>query len=156
MSNQTKDGNSSCSESTTEVFFEMLGLPSMDFGDISSAPEDDERNGDEKKCELDLTEPLTIDCNCRSLPPSRQRKLDYQQSVVSLLNVPTRCSRYHHKPSAVAAFLIENLITASMCQSLIQLAEESSSTGFHYVKQASHTDDKGKNEVRSLYSISLV
>lgn len=66
---------------------------------------------------------------------------------MSLLNVPTRCSRYLHKPSAVAAFLIENLITDSMCQSLIRLAEELSSTGFHYVKQASHTDNEGDNEV---------
>ena len=145
ISNQNKDDPSSCSESTTEVFFEMLGLSSMEYGDISSAVED-EADGEEKKHELDLPQPLSIDCNYKSLSPSRQVDEDYQQSVVSLLNVPTRCSRYLHKPSAVAAFLIENLITNSMCQSLIRLAEELSSTGFHYVKQASHTDNEGDNE----------
>ncbi|KAL3791615.1 hypothetical protein HJC23_012205 [Cyclotella cryptica] len=35
------DNGSSCSESTTSVFFEMLGLPVMDFGVISSAVDDD-------------------------------------------------------------------------------------------------------------------
>ena len=143
----TADDASSSSESTTEVFFEMLGLPVLDVGDISSAIEDEHEPkvmcsvGTETHTNFEL--PQQIKCNSNSSTLNREDR----EPVVSFLEVPNKCSRYLHRPQSVAAFMIEELFTASECRTLIQLAEEMSFTGFHYVTEASHTDNEGMNEV---------
>ncbi len=67
--------------------------------------------------------------------------------IVTVLDVPRRCSRYLHPPSDVAAFTIKNLLDAHECRELTHRAEaastSSSSTGFRYVTEAAHTDDEG-------------
>jgi hypothetical protein len=131
-SNKSDDDASSCSESTNEVFFEMLGLPVIDYGVISSATEERPSTATQEKIEAEL------------LPCSLDQEHNVVQPVVSFLQVPQRCSRYLHKPSTVAAFVIENLITLAECQEIIQLAEDLSAFGFHYVTEASHTDNDGK------------
>lgn len=133
------DNDSSSSESTNEVFFEMLGLPVMDFGAISAAVDDKESN----ICSLKPPQEVVYNS---SLPLAKNYQHDNTQCI-SFLEVPQRCSRYLHKPASVAAFVIDNLIAASECQSMIRLAAELSATGFHYVTEASHTDDNGKNLV---------
>ena len=139
------DDTSSCSESTTDVFFEMLGLPVMDVGAISAAVEDDSH----VETNVQSKGPLS-NKDASKLPKLLDYRTDlslvnatHKQPSVSLLQVPLRCSRYLHKPSTVAAFVIENLISASECKTLIRLAEELSIIGFHYVEEASHTDNEG-------------
>lgn len=128
------DNASSCSESTTGAFFEMLGLPVMDFGTISSAVDDD--------VDADYKGPLQLIGS--DLISASRINHEHKQPSVSFLQVPQRCSRYFHKPPTIASFVIENLLTSSECQSIICLAEELSVSGFHYVTEASHTDNEGK------------
>ena len=70
-------------------------------------------------------------------PPSINNQCQ-QHMTVSFLEVPKRCSRYLHEPVTVAAFVIENLFSASECHSILRLAEE-----FHYITEASHIDNDG-------------
>jgi hypothetical protein len=148
MSNgHDKDDNSSSSESTNEVFFEMLGLPVMDAGAISLAVDVDDHQQNKMMCSVaaagnisTISPPGTLICNSISSAFDQER----DHPIVSYLDVPQKCSRYLHKPSTVAAFVVNNLITLYECQTLIQLAEELSATGFHYVTEASHVDDEGK------------
>jgi hypothetical protein len=140
------DDSSSSSESTNEVFFKMLGLPVIDVGDISLAVEDDQQNqiicspvvaaGNDRT----ISPPRAVICNSTSSAFARET----DQPTVTYFQVPQKCSRYLHKPSTVAAFVVNNLITPSECQVLIQLAEKFSATGFHYVTEASHVDNEGK------------
>lgn len=128
------DNASSCSESTTSVFFEMLGLPVMDLSAISHEVEDG--------ADVSSKEPLQLIGS--SLVSASIIDREHKQPSVSFLQVPQRCSRYLHKPPTIAAFVIEHLLTASECHSIIRLAEELSLTGFHYVTEASHTDNEGR------------
>ena len=132
VNNQNEDNLSSCSESTNEVFFEMLGLPVMDVAEISSAVDEGTRNETGNSSSVQAS-PTT----------DHQRK---QPATVSFLQVPQRCSRYLHKPLTVAAFIIEDLLTVSECHLILRLAEELSATGFHYVTEASHIDNEGVYE----------
>ncbi len=69
---------------------------------------------------------------------------------VKQLIVPQNCSRYLHNPSDVASFLIQNFLDVDECQDLIHLANTLSSTGFHYVKEAAHTDEDGVTHIVKL------
>jgi len=69
---------------------------------------------------------------------------------VEALTVPTNCSRYLHKPCDVASFVVHNFLNADECQELIHLANTMSSTGFHYVTEAAHTDEDGTTHIVKL------
>jgi len=69
---------------------------------------------------------------------------------VEQLTVPQNCSRYIHKPCDVASFVIHNFLNADECQDLIHLANTLSSTGFHYVTEAAHTDEEGTTHIVKL------
>lgn len=69
---------------------------------------------------------------------------------VKQLTVPQNCSRYIHKPCAVASFVIHNFLNVDECQELIHLATTLSSTGFHYVSEAAHTDEDGTTHIVKL------
>ena len=69
---------------------------------------------------------------------------------VKQLIVPQHCSRYLHKPNDVASFVIQNFLDQDECQDLIHLANTLSSTGFHYVTEAAHTDEDGTTHVVKL------
>eukprot|EP00986_Skeletonema_menzelii_P005624 scaffold2086_cov149-Skeletonema_menzelii.AAC.21 len=69
---------------------------------------------------------------------------------VKHLNVPQNCSRYLHKPCDVASFVIQNFLNEDECQDLIHLANTLSSTGFHYVTEAAHTDEDGTTHIVKL------
>jgi len=116
--------SSSSSADTNEAFLDMLGLPALDGISVMA----DENDCLENEAIRIRTPIHPDDCMTPSVTP---------------LEVPHRCSRYLHQPSDVAAFVIDNLLGVSDCQELIQLAIKLSSTGFHYVTEAAHTDNEG-------------
>lgn len=69
---------------------------------------------------------------------------------VKPLIVPQNCSRYLHDPSDVASILIQNFLNVDECQEMIHLANTMSSTGFHYVTEAAHTDEDGITHIVKL------
>lgn len=69
---------------------------------------------------------------------------------VQAFAVPQNCSRYLHKPSDVASFVIHNFLNHDECQDLIHLAKTLSSAGFHYVTEAAHTDEDGTTHMVKL------
>ena len=110
--------SSSTSVDTNEAFLELLGLPtSFNDSNISTTIEDADTciNGGD-----------TIPC-----------------ATLLEVVVPHRCSRYLHEPSDVVSFTIDYFLDASECQQIVHLATKLSSTGFHYVTEASHTDNDG-------------
>jgi len=135
------DGSSCGSNSTEAAFLEMLGLSTFD--DIPSMTLDLDGDQDELGKISDSLEDSTDDRNLNQLiileNDSSVSDLHLQPAVTSF-EVPSRCSRYLHKPSSVAFFVIDNLLEAAECQALIQLAHKLSSKGFHYVTEAAHTD----------------
>ena len=70
--------------------------------------------------------------------------------TVTVLDVPQRCSRYLHQPSDIAAFIIKNFLTANECRELTRHAATASSTGFHYVTEATHIDNEGITHIVKL------
>lgn len=118
---------SSCSTSsvdTNDAFMEMLGLSSFAADD----------------CIISTTEDNINDC----------KSVKDATTHVTILEVPHKCSRYLHRPTDVAAFVIDNFLDASECEQLIHLANKRSSTGFHYVTEASHTDNEGITHIVKL------
>lgn len=81
--------------------------------------------------------------------------------IVTAFDVPPRCSRHLHRPSDVAAFTISNFLDATECEELTHRAASASAsaaassssattTGFHYVTEATHTDDDGITHIVKL------
>ncbi|KAL7538835.1 hypothetical protein ACHAXR_008830 [Thalassiosira sp. AJA248-18] len=135
--NSKDDGStasSTCSDDTNEAFLEMLGLPALDGLSTMATTEND--------CTEDELATTAIHKAYETNNSLREEIISCSPSV-TLLEVPHRCSRYMHQPSDVAAFVIDNFLDASECQDLIQLATKLSSTGFHYVTEAAHTDNEG-------------
>jgi len=115
---------SSSSADSDECFLELLGLSK--FNDLSTKEEEE------------------VDC-CNALIATNENN-----PVVTVLEVPHRCSRYLHHSSDCAAFVIDNFLDAAECEQLIQLANKLSSTGFHYVTEASHIDNDGITHIVKL------
>ena len=116
--------SSSSSADSDECFLELLGLSK--FNDVSTKEEEE----------------VIVDyCNTDIITTN---------DTVTVLEVPHRCSRYLHHPSDCAAFVIDNFLDASECDQLIHLANKLSSTGFHYVTEASHVDNHGITHVVKL------
>ena len=116
--------SSTSSDDTNEAFLDMLGLSALDGIETVI-------DADENDCNHDA---------CTEEPSPN----------VTLLEVPHRCSRYLHQPSDVAAFVIDNFLDTTECQQLIHLANKLSSTGFHYVTEAAHTDNEGVTHIVKL------
>lgn len=128
---------SSCSTSsvdTNDALMEMLGLPSsfaLDDGIMSTVEEN-------------TNDCISYgDCVVKGATAATD-------THVTILEVPHKCSRYLHHPTDVAAFVIDNFLDASECEQLIHLASKLSSTGFHYVTEASHTDNEGITHIVKL------
>jgi len=119
---------SSSSADSDECFLELLGLSK--FNDLSTKEEEEEVG--------------VIDC-CNALIATNENN-----PVVTVLEVPHRCSRYLRHPSDCASFVIDNFLDAAECEQLIQLANKLSSTGFHYVTEASHVDNDGITHIVKL------
>ena len=114
--------SSSSSADSDECFLALLGLSK--FNDVSTKEEEG-----------------VIDC-C---------KADIiKTNDTAVLEVPHRCSRYLHHPSDCAAFVIDYFLDAYECEQLIHLASKLSSTGFHYVTEASHVDNDGITHIVKL------
>ena len=127
----TSDGGddrstSSSSADSNECFLELLGLST--FNDVSTKEEE-----------------VIVDC-CNTLITTN----DDNTPVVTVLEVPHRCSRYLHHPSDCAAFVIDSFLNVAECEQLIHLANKLSSTGFHYVTEASHMDSDGITHIVKL------
>ncbi|KAL7467652.1 hypothetical protein ACHAXS_007894 [Conticribra weissflogii] len=158
MQNETSTADdSSCSSHCTEAaFLDMLGLS---FDDVPSMSLD--IDGDQKEPGK-ISDVHDNDSMDRSNEPPNQPIhsiiLENNSSVirrhlqpsVTRVEVPSRCSRYLHKPSSVAFFVIDNFLQAAECQGLIQLAHKLSSNGFHYVTEAAHTDNDGISHIVKL------
>ena len=134
-----EENASTGSDSTNEAFLEMLGLQA--FEGIS----DVDVNADEIGNDCNQIEhmvpglvktPIHSDCE-------KEASADHRQPRINFFEVPPRCSRYLHKPSSVASFVIDNFLDDTECQSLIHLATKLSSTGFHYVTEAAHKGSDG-------------
>ena len=166
------DAGSTCSESsvdTNEALSEMLGLPPASSFDglLSSATEEVEHLPDHGDCDDDDVESATTATTAVAVVRDRSRRLESKSSPlggmrasettfppprVSSLDVPRRCSRYLHHPSDVSAFALHGFLDAAECRHLIRLASAPSSsvTGFRYIAEASHTDDRGATHVVKL------
>ncbi|KAL3786375.1 hypothetical protein ACHAW5_004772 [Stephanodiscus triporus] len=153
------DAGSTCSASsadTNDALSEMLGLPPASFDGLSSTAlvddfgdnndNDDDDDDDDGRREPKSPSPEAdgaevAEWSSSSPPPPSPR--------VSFLEVPRRCSRHLHRPSDVAAYVLDGLLDESECRSLIRLASAPSSfaTGFRYVSEAIHRDAAGTAHV---------
>ena len=118
----------SSSADSDECFLELLGLSK--FNDVSTEEEE-----------------VIVDCCNTDIITTND---DKDNPVVTVLEVPHRCSRYLHDGSDCAAFVIDNFLDAYECEQLIHLASKLSSTGFHYVTEASHIDNDGITHIVKL------
>ena len=166
------DAGSTCSESsvdTNEALSEMLGLPpassfalllSSATEEVEHRPYYDDDDDESETTALAVVRDRSRQLESKSSPLEEMRgsETTFPPSPprVSSLDVPRRCSRYLHHPSDVAAFAIHDFLDAAECRYLIRLASAPSSrvTGFRYVAEASHTDDRGATHVVKLREAS--
>jgi len=122
------DRSTSSSADSNECFLELLGLST--FTDVSTKEEEG-----------------VVDCCNTDIITTND---DKDSPIVTVLEVPHRCSRYLHHPLDCVSFVIDNFLNAAECEQLIHLATKLSSTGFHYVTEASHIDNDGITHIVKL------
>lgn len=121
--------SSACSASsvdTNEALLEMLGINDDGFGFSIDSPA------------------IAEDSILISLEKIRRASKARPESI----DLPARCSRYLHPPSSCCAFVLPSVLSPAECRYIVHKATKTT-TGFHYVTEAQHTDDGGgKTSVR--------
>mmetsp|Transcript_5348 Transcript_5348/g.10230 ORF Transcript_5348/g.10230 Transcript_5348/m.10230 type:complete len:520 (-) Transcript_5348:65-1624(-) len=164
VSSSVSTTSSSSSVNTDEALLDMLGIDCDDYTFAATAADDDDDDEDDDRREIrDAVEGQGVQVEVETagggdLPQHHISNNSKPESKLpENIKIPSRCSRYFHRPSQCCAFTVSSVLSRAECRYLIQRAasagpaagssssSSNNNTGFQYVTEASHIDENGNS-----------
>eukprot|EP00557_Chaetoceros_sp_GSL56_P011165 CAMPEP_0176481466 /NCGR_PEP_ID=MMETSP0200_2-20121128/2840_1 /TAXON_ID=947934 /ORGANISM="Chaetoceros sp., Strain GSL56" /LENGTH=471 /DNA_ID=CAMNT_0017877683 /DNA_START=1154 /DNA_END=2569 /DNA_ORIENTATION=+ len=140
------DDDDASSVDTNDAFLEFIGLTKDEAHVVGSASIDVPQQQQQQ-----LVPSLTLD----DIPDNHERITTTSSASIKCISIdiPPKCSRHFIPPSSCLALVLEDVLTQSQCNFLIQKASNTSSSSrssFRYIYEATHKAPDG-----STYTVEI-